>query len=83
MASDVANRAASKDSTRTITVVVRRLLEGVWPATSDDLPGLVVETETREEAVDLSPELALELLSENGERTDRTRHRFVFMARVH
>jgi hypothetical protein len=33
MASDVANRAASKDSALTITVVVRRLPEGVWLAT--------------------------------------------------
>jgi predicted RNase H-like HicB family nuclease len=50
----------------------------VWLATSDDLPGLIVETETREEAIDLSPELALELLSENGERSGRARPRFVF-----
>ena len=78
MASDVANPAASKDSVATITVVVRRLPEGVWLATSDDLPGLIVETKTREEAIDLSPELALELLSENGERSDRARPRFVF-----
>ena len=78
MASDVANRAVSKDSVLTITVVVRRLPEGVWLATSDDLPGLIVETETREEAIDLSPELALELLSESGGRSDRARPRFVF-----
>jgi predicted RNase H-like HicB family nuclease len=75
MASDVADPAASKDSALTITVVVRRLPEGVWLATSDDLPGLIVETETREEAIDLSPELALELLNENGERSDRARPR--------
>jgi hypothetical protein len=42
MASDVANRAASKDGALTITVVVRRLPEGVWLATSDDLPGPAV-----------------------------------------
>jgi predicted RNase H-like HicB family nuclease len=78
MASDVANRAASKDGALTITVVVRRLPEGVWLATSDDLPGLIVETETREEAIDLSPELALELLSEDGARSDTARPRFVF-----
>ena len=73
MASNVANSAAPKDSARTITVVVRRLPEGVWLATSDDLPGLIVETKTREEAIDLSPELALELLNESGERSDRAR----------
>ena len=78
MASDVAHPSVSKDSVATITVVVRRLPEGVWLATSDDLPGLIVETETREEAIDLSPELALELLDENGERSDRAHTRFVF-----
>jgi hypothetical protein len=62
MASDVAGPLASKDGVGTITVVVRRLPEGVWLATSDDLPGLIVETETREEAIDLSRELAWELL---------------------
>ena len=74
MASDVANRAASKDSALTIRVVVRRLPEGVWLATSDDLPGLIVETETRERAIDLAPQLALELLNENG----GARPRFIF-----
>jgi predicted RNase H-like HicB family nuclease len=78
MASDVANPAASEDSVETITVVVRRLPEGVWLATSDDLPGLIVETKTREEAIDLSSELALELLNENGVRPDRPSPRFVF-----
>ena len=79
MASDVAGSPASKDGVETITVVVRRLPEGVWLATSDDLPGLIVETETREEAIDLSPALALELLKENGERPTRTRPKFVFV----
>ena len=78
MASDVANRAASKDSALTIRVVVRRLPEGVWLATSDDLPGLIAETETREQAIDLSPQLALELLNENGGRSDKARPRFIF-----
>ena len=79
MASDVASRLVSKQSALTITVVVRRLPEGVWLATSDDLPGLIVETDTREEAIDLSPELALELLREEGRQPDKSHHKFVFI----
>ncbi len=37
------------------------LPEGVWLTTCDELPGLVVETETREEGERLAPELAAEL----------------------
>ena len=79
MVSDVAGPSVSKDATETIMVVVRRLPEGVWLATSDDLPGLIVETETREEAIDLSPELALELLREESDRRGNARPRFVFV----
>jgi hypothetical protein len=39
---------------------------GVWLATSDDLSRLIVETETWEEAIDLSPELAVELVGHKG-----------------
>ena len=79
MVSDVAGPSVSKDGTETIMVVVRRLPEGVWLATSDDLPGLIVETETREEAIDLSPELALELLREESGQRGNARPRFVFV----
>jgi hypothetical protein len=79
MGSDVANRRVAKDSAETITVVVRRLPEGVWLATSDDLPGLIVETDTREQAIDLSPQLALELLREEGRQRDKSHHKFVFI----
>ena len=79
MASHVASPSISEDSVATITVVVRKLPEGIWLATSDDLPGLIVETETREEAIDLSPELALELLSEQEERSEIDRPKFVFI----
>jgi predicted RNase H-like HicB family nuclease len=75
MTSDAASPLVSTGSIATITVTVRRLPEGLWLATSDDLPGLIVETETREEAIDLSPELALELLPS---RTDRPKFVFVF-----
>lgn len=75
MASDAASPLVSKGGISTITVTVRRLPEGVWLATSDDLPGLIVETGTREEAIDLSPELASELLPSD---TDRPRFVFVF-----
>lgn len=78
MASDAASPTISKDRVATIRVTVRRLPEGVWLATSDDLPGLIVETGTREEAIDLSPELALELLDEGEARPEKDRPRFVF-----
>jgi len=52
---------------------------GVWLATSDDLPGLIVETGTREEAIDLSPELALELLREIGKPSNKPHRKFVFI----
>ena len=79
MASDVASRPVPNESVETITVVVRRLPEGVWLATSDDLPGLIVETGTREEAIDLSPELALELLREIGKPSNKPHRKFVFI----
>ncbi len=57
-------RAKQSDtySDRLITVSVRKLPEGVWLVTSDDLPGLIVETDTAEEAIDLSRELAIDLI---------------------
>ena len=79
MASDVASRLVSNDSAEIVTVVVRRLPEGVWLATSDDLPGLIIETGTREEAIDLSPELASELLEEESGQRGDARPSFVFV----
>jgi hypothetical protein len=76
MASKVASRP--EGNVATITVVVRKLPEGVWLATSDDLPGLIVETETRDQAIDLSPQLALELLDDE-ERAAAGLPRFVFV----
>jgi predicted RNase H-like HicB family nuclease len=63
----------------TITMVVRQLPEGVWLTTSDDLPGLIVETETRDEAVDLARELALELLEAERREADRRHQKFAFI----
>jgi predicted RNase H-like HicB family nuclease len=65
----------------TITMVVRQLPEGVWLTTSDDLRGLIVETETRDEAVDLARELALELLEARGLEADRRHQKFTFIFR--
>ena len=51
--------------TAPVAIVGRQLPEGVWLATSADVPGLVVETSTREELVRLAPELAQELIEED------------------
>lgn len=42
------------------------LPEGVWLTTCDEMPGLVVETETREEGERLAPLLAAELAEMDG-----------------
>lgn len=55
----------------TIMIHIRPLPEGVWLATSDDLPGLVVEAGSREEAIDLSKTIAIDLLEEGGWGKDR------------
>ena len=60
-----------------VNISVRRLPEGVWLATSDDLPGLVVETDTRDEAINLSRELAIELMELQG-NPERFRFAFLF-----
>lgn len=53
---------ANSNRQKVVPIHARRLPEGVWLATSDDVPGLVVETETREELEQIAPELALELI---------------------
>jgi len=44
------------------TIRVKQLPEGVFLATSDEVPGLTVECETRDEILATAPEIALELL---------------------
>jgi hypothetical protein len=45
-----------------VTIKVKQLPEGVFLATSDDVPGLTVECDTRHEIIATAPEIALELL---------------------
>ena len=49
-------------TTTRVTIRVKRLPEGVFLATSDDVPGLTVECETRDEILATAPEIAFELL---------------------
>ena len=49
-----------------LTVRVRKLPEGVWLAFSDEMPGLIVETDSRDEAIDLSRDMAAELIELEG-----------------
>jgi hypothetical protein len=49
-------------TTTHVTIKVKQLPEGIFLTTSDDVPGLAVECNTREEIVATAPEIALELL---------------------
>ena len=49
-------------TTTHVTIKVRQLPEGVFLATSDDVPGLTVECNTQEKIVATAPEIALEIL---------------------
>jgi predicted RNase H-like HicB family nuclease len=45
-----------------VEIAMRRLPEGIYLATSRDVPGLTVEADTREEAEKIAPEVALDLI---------------------
>ena len=47
--------------------------------TSDEVPGLTAETDTREEVIDLERELAMDLLELDGEVPDRKHQKFAFL----
>jgi predicted RNase H-like HicB family nuclease len=49
-------------TTAQILIRVKQLPEGVFLATSDQVPGLTVECETRDEVLATAPEIAFELL---------------------
>lgn len=61
---------APKSDKYLIRVRIEKLPEGVWLATSDDLPGLVVEAATREELIDTVPQVAQELIMSYHEHGD-------------
>jgi hypothetical protein len=45
-----------------VTIRVKQLPEGIFLATSEEVPGLTVECETRDEIIVTAREIALELL---------------------
>jgi len=53
-----------------IRVRIEHLPEGVWLATSEDFPGLVVEAPTREEVIDEVPVVAQKLIESYCEHGD-------------
>jgi predicted RNase H-like HicB family nuclease len=62
-----------------IAIHIRRLPEGVYLATSRDVPGLTVEGDTREEAERVAAEVALDLLEvEHGGPVEPASFRFTF-----
>lgn len=68
------------DAPTLLMVNVRRLPEGVYLGTSDDLPGLIVEASSREELIDEAREVAKALLEETGEaeRAEKLQLGFIF-----
>lgn len=48
---------------------IERLLEGVYLATSDDLPGLVAQGRTVSETLEIARDVARKLLEAHAERT--------------
>ncbi len=62
-----------------IEIHVQRLPEGVYLATSREVPGLTVEADTREEVQRVAPEVALDLIEEEqGILSERPRFSFSF-----
>jgi len=53
-----------------VRVQIERLPEGVWLATSEDLPGLVVEAPTRGEVLEAAQEVAQKLVESYCEHGD-------------
>jgi predicted RNase H-like HicB family nuclease len=53
-------------SARTFRIQVERSKEGVWTATCDHIPGLNIESDTREDAIREARAWAPELLRANG-----------------
>jgi predicted RNase H-like HicB family nuclease len=49
-------------TTTHVTIRVKRLPEGVFLATSEEVPGLTAECDTRDEIIATAPQIALELL---------------------
>jgi hypothetical protein len=49
-------------TTTHITIRVKQLPEGVFLATSEEVPGLTVDCGTRDEIIATAPEIALELV---------------------
>ena len=64
-----------------LTIRITRLPEGVWLAKSDDIPGLIVETDTRDKTIDLARDLAVELLREDGRGAEADAKDFAFLFR--
>lgn len=52
---------------------IERLPEGVYLATSDDIPGLVVQGRTVTETVEIARDVARKLIEAQTERTSKVR----------
>jgi predicted RNase H-like HicB family nuclease len=61
-----------------INIHIERLPEGVYLATSREVPGLTVEADTRDEARRIAPDIAIELLEEERGATLPEKPSFIF-----
>jgi hypothetical protein len=61
-----------------VNIKVRQLPEGVFLATSDEVPGLTVECDTRDEVVATAPDIAVELLEIEAGHPLAQRPQFTF-----
>jgi predicted RNase H-like HicB family nuclease len=61
-----------------INIHIERLPEGVYLATSRDVPGLTVEADSREEAQRIALKVAIELIREERPEAETERPEFAF-----
>lgn len=55
---------------KVVNIHVKKLPEGVYLATSDDVPGLVAQGRTVTEALEIARDVARKLLEARAERSD-------------
>ena len=65
-----------------VNLHIEKLPEGVYLATSDDMPGLVAQGRTIQETLEIARDVARKLLEARAERSGTTRPRRIKLAPV-